>query len=165
MKSAGEELAGGVIVLTPGWHDAVVAVEQAGQPHPWSARQLAEALAAEDHEVVGVVGKVGMRGEPDELLGFAVLACLPFEAELQAITVAPAARRQGVAQALLERLIATATGWGCERLLLEVRASNAPALALYRGLGFIEEGRRRSYYPATEVSSPREDALLMGRGL
>ncbi|RAR63646.1 MULTISPECIES: ribosomal protein S18-alanine N-acetyltransferase [Halomonadaceae] len=151
-----------VMVLTPDWHEAVVAVEQAGQPHPWSARQLAEALAAKDHQVVGVVGS---RGNGDELLGFAVLACLPFEAELQAITVAPAARRQGVAKALLERLIATATDWGSERLLLEVRASNAQALGLYRGLGFIEEGRRRGYYPAAEASSLREDALLMGRGL
>ncbi|WP_458524888.1 GNAT family N-acetyltransferase [Onishia taeanensis] len=163
-----------VIALTPDWHDAVVAVEQAGQSHPWGARQLAEALAAEDHEVVGIIAGARASGQtdaedarvaPGTLLGFAVLACLPFDAELQAITVAPSARRRGVARALLEGLIATASGWGSERLLLEVRASNAPALALYRGLGFIEEGRRRGYYPATEGVSPREDALLMGRGL
>ncbi|WP_245696321.1 ribosomal protein S18-alanine N-acetyltransferase [Onishia taeanensis] len=156
-----------IMVLTPDWHEAVMSVERAGQPHPWTARQLAEALAAEDHEVVGVVprDRGGDKGNGDALLGFAVLARLPFEAELQAITVAPAARRQGVARALLERLIATATAWGSERLLLEVRASNAPALGLYRQLGFIEEGRRRGYYPAAASSSPREDALLMGRAL
>ncbi|MDI4637323.1 MULTISPECIES: ribosomal protein S18-alanine N-acetyltransferase [Halomonadaceae] len=160
-----------LMVLTPDWHEAVLAVERAGQSHPWTARQLAEALAAEDHEVVGVVlrdrggNKSDHKVNGDALLGFAVLARLPFEAELQAITVAPAARRQGVARALLERLITTATAWGSERLLLEVRASNAPALGLYLALGFIEEGRRRGYYPAAEPSSPREDALLMGLAL
>nr|WP_192037343.1 ribosomal protein S18-alanine N-acetyltransferase [Halomonas sp. YLGW01] len=148
-----------VIVLTPAWQGAVVAVEQAGQSNPWSERQLAEALVAEDHEVVGLLDEGGA------LIGYAVLARLPFEAELQAITVAPAARRRGVARALLEALISTATTWGSERLLLEVRASNAPALALYRGLGFIEEGRRRGYYPSSEASGPREDALLMGCAL
>ncbi|WP_245184557.1 ribosomal protein S18-alanine N-acetyltransferase [Halomonas salinarum] len=147
-----------VVVLTPDWHDAVVSVEEAGQPHPWSVDQLAKALEADDHEVVGMQRP---DGEAGSLVGFAVLARLPFEAELQAITVAASARRQGVARALLERLIATASHWGSERLLLEVRESNAPALALYRGLGFVAEGRRRGYYPALAVSAPREDALLM----
>ena len=165
MSMAGDASAGAPVVLTPAWQEAVVAVEQAGQPNPWSERQLAAALAAEDHAVFGVVDASARPGAPGALLGFAVLARLPFEAEVQAITVAPAARRQGVARALLEALIATATAWGSERVLLEVRAGNAPALALYRGLGFSEEGRRRGYYPATSASAPREDALLMGRAL
>lgn len=151
-----------VVVLTPDWHDAVVSVEQAGQSHPWSEGQLAKALEADDHEVVGMLS---LGDDAESLAGFAVLARLPFEAELQAITVAASARRQGVARALLERLIATASHWGSERLLLEVRESNAPALALYRRLGFVEEGRRRGYYPALAASAPREDALLMARAL
>ena len=69
--------------------------------------------------------------------------------------MAPQARRQGVADALLSTL----TGFGRDRLaalMLEVRASNAPAIALYEKHGFAAVGRRKNYY-----SAPREDAILM----
>ncbi|HET19983.1 MAG TPA: ribosomal-protein-alanine N-acetyltransferase, partial [Chromatiales bacterium] len=51
---------------------------------------------------------------------------------------------------------------GLERILLEVRASNTPALGLYRSEGFCEDGVRKGYYPA---SGGREDAILMSRSL
>ena len=49
---------------------------------------------------------------------------------------------------------------GVREVILEVRASNLPALALYRQLGFVETGRRPRYYQA-----PEEDAILMRLGL
>ena len=45
---------------------------------------------------------------------------------------------------------------GVERFSLEVRASNTPAIGLYRKLGFRQEGLRKGYY-----ENPREDALIM----
>jgi ribosomal-protein-alanine N-acetyltransferase len=51
---------------------------------------------------------------------------------------------------------------GMQRMLLEVRASNLPALHLYRSEGFTEDGVRKGYYPA---SGGREDAILMSRFL
>ena len=45
---------------------------------------------------------------------------------------------------------------GSHCLTLEVRASNAPAIALYEKLGFAEIGRRKNYY-----RNPREDALIL----
>ncbi|QJQ94594.1 MULTISPECIES: ribosomal protein S18-alanine N-acetyltransferase [Halomonadaceae] len=135
----------------------LAALERLGQRYPWSEGQLAKALDDADTNVWGALAGEGY------VLGFAVLCRLPFDAELQAITVAPAARRQGIAGALLVRLEQQARAWGSERLLLEVRESNTAAIALYRGHGFVEDGRRRGYYPA--LAGQREDALLMSRPL
>jgi len=65
-------------------------------------------------------------------------------------------RRQGIADALLEALCARAAALDLAFLTLEVRASNAPAIALYRKHGFQTVGQRRNYY-----QKPDEDALLM----
>lgn len=129
------------------------ALEQAASPAPWTPGQLQAALADSDTRVFGIEGKAG-------LVGHAVVVRLPFEAELQAILVVREARRQGVAGRLLATVIEQGRAWHSERLLLEVRADNDAALALYRRAGFGEDGRRRGYYPA-RVTGPREDALLM----
>jgi len=145
--------------LTPAALEALVAVERAGQAHPWSETALADALSSPAYELWGAYAP----GAPAELLGYAALYRLPFEAELQAITVATGARRRGLARCLVERLLARASDWRSERLLLEVRASNAAALALYAAMGFREDGRRPNYYPAG--SGGRETAVLMSRPL
>lgn len=135
---------------------AVVALERVGQMHPWSAAQLDEAFNDARASLWGA-------WEEERLLGYAVLYRLPFDAELQAITVAPLARRRGVAKALLKRLRGEAECWGSERLLLEVRKSNHAARALYEQAGFTLDGRRRNYYRDAEGRS--EDALLMSKAL
>ncbi|WP_163558141.1 GNAT family N-acetyltransferase [Halomonas sp. NO4] len=127
---------------------------EATQPSPWSARQLKAALSDPLTVVLGIDGE-------DALAGHAVVARLPFEAELQALLVASVWRRQGLAGRLLAGVIDQARAWGSERLLLEVRAGNAPARALYARAGFVEDGRRRGYYPSWDGAGPREDAVLM----
>ena len=67
-----------------------------------------------------------------------------------------AAREPEIADALLEALCARAAALNLAFLTLEVRASNAPAIALYRKHGFQTVGQRRNYY-----QKPDEDALLM----
>jgi ribosomal-protein-alanine N-acetyltransferase len=67
-------------------------------------------------------------------------------AELQRIAVGPEYRRRGIARALLGSVVATATEEGAERLLLEVRETNEPALAFYASAGFVEIDRRPRYY-------------------
>ena len=120
------------------------------------ARELEEANTC----VLGIGGFGGIGGK-EKLIGYASVARLPFEAELQAILVAGPYRRQGVASRLLEAVIAQAHHWECERLLLEVRAGNVAALTLYRRLGFVQDGRRGGYYPPGEAGASREDAVLM----
>ncbi|MGB8260217.1 MAG: ribosomal protein S18-alanine N-acetyltransferase, partial [Terracidiphilus sp.] len=90
------------------------------------------------------------------LAGFAVASVLAPEAELETIAVAPAWQRQGVARQLLAALLGALARAGAQELRLEVRASNLPALALYRAAGFREAGRRPRYY-----ANPEEDALLL----
>jgi ribosomal-protein-alanine N-acetyltransferase len=70
--------------------------------------------------------------------------------------VARAYRRRGVAAALLREMRRRAMARGISFLTLEVRASNAPAIALYAGQGYVQVGRRKNYY-----ANPREDAILM----
>ena len=55
-------------------------------------------------------------------------------------------RRRGLAAALLDEVVTLAVRARAERLLLEVREDNQPALAFYAGYGFVEVDRRRRYY-------------------
>ena len=152
---------------------AVAALEAA---HGWPTGGSPAALAATlDDDAMAVLGLA----RDAALVAYAAVARLPFEAELQAILVAASCRGQGLARRLLAAVIEQARGWGSERLLLEVRAGNASAISLYHAAGFVEDGRRRGYYPplpATPSWGPdttpprqggavREDAVLMSLGL
>lgn len=74
------------------------------------------------------------------------------------VAVLPAARQQGVGVALMRALMKVGKEEGAESLCLDVRASNAPAIALYTKLGFTAVGKRRAYY------RDGEDALTMQGG-
>ena len=90
------------------------------------------------------------------LAGFAIASLIPPQAELETITVAPRLQRRGLARQLFTMLAEELRAAGAKETILEVRASNQPALELYRQLGFAENGRRTRYY-----HDPVEDALLM----
>lgn len=126
------------------------ALEQVCFPaDPWSEELFRAALENPSAAVLLA------QGEDGAVLGYAVLSVVLDEGNLDNIAVAPQARRQGAADALLNIL----TSFGRDnlsRLMLEVRASNAPAIALYEKHGFAAVGRRKNYYDA-----PREDAILM----
>ncbi|WIX32059.1 GNAT family N-acetyltransferase [Salinicola sp. JS01] len=122
----------------------------------WSTTLLGSALSDDTLEVWGVF-------DAAELRAVAVVAYLPFDAELQSISVHPDARRRGLAAALLAWLLARTARGGAERMLLEVRASNQAAQRLYHKLGFAEDGRRRGYYRCDDGGS--EEAVLMSRAL
>ena len=160
--------------LTTADLDSLAALEDA---HDWptggSPTQLAASLEEGNAALIGL-----MVGE--QVVGYAAVARLPFAAELQAILVGEGWRGRGGARRLLAAVVAQARDWGSERLLLEVRAGNARAIALYHAAGFDEDGRRRGYYPplpapplsaqGPEAAPPRqagaagagrEDAVLM----
>lgn len=95
-------------------------------------------------------------GPAGELHGFAVASLLPPQAELETIAVARASQRRGIARGLLQCLAGRLSAAGAGELWLEVRLSNRAAISLYRGMGFVETGRRPGYY-----ADPVEDALMM----
>ena len=80
------------------------------------------------------------------------------ESELANLAVLPAARNRGIGGMLLKSALTAAEDRGSVEMYLEVRASNASAIALYTSHGFSEVGRRRGYY-----RKPVEDALVLRR--
>jgi ribosomal-protein-alanine N-acetyltransferase len=100
-------------------------------------------------EMHGVIGLLDGRG------GLALLRVTADEAEILTIGVMPAARRQGIARALLADAIVRLRAIGVRTIFLEVGVRNRAALALYEGAGFTEVGRRRSYYASGD------DALIL----
>lgn len=83
------------------------------------------------------------------------------ELHINTVAVHPACRRQGLARALMQHVLADAGRAGVRRALLEVRSGNAAAIGLYEGLGFGTDGVRRGYYPG----DPAEDALILSKDL
>ncbi|WP_239495281.1 GNAT family N-acetyltransferase [Salinicola halophilus] len=131
---------------------AITAFEARANPDAWSSVLLETALIDSDQVVWGL-------SVDGELGAVAIVAWLPFDAELQSISVSPNYRRQGLAAGVLAALKAQAAAHGSERMLLEVRAANHAAQALYRRCGFEVDGRRRGYYRREDGSG--EDAVLM----
>lgn len=86
------------------------------------------------------------------LVGFALSWHIEDEVQLLNIVVSPNARRKGIGRALMDDLLAHARSTAAARVLLEVRASNAPAIALYEGLGFKSFNVRKAYYADGEAA-------------
>ena len=78
------------------------------------------------------------------------------ETDMMNVAVTAAYRRQGIAERLVNALVEELKAVGSHCLTLEVRASNAPAIALYEKLGFSQTGLRKNYY-----RNPKEDALIL----
>jgi [ribosomal protein S18]-alanine N-acetyltransferase len=97
------------------------------------------------------------------LVGFTVTRLTPPEAELESIAVAAERQRQGVGRKLFESLAAELRREQVRDVLLEVRASNHQAQALYHALGFAETGRRSRYY-ADPIEDAVQMALRLGEG-
>ena len=92
------------------------------------------------------------------LIGYAGLSTIPasFSSDVQTIGVAASSRGQGLGRALMQLLFDRALALGSEQLMLEVRADNESAIALYRSMGFEQIDLRRRYYQPSGV-----DALVM----
>ena len=133
--------------------DDLARLERLCFSRPWSRQALKEELT--NPAVCFLVGE-----EAGEVLGYAGMHCAAGECYVDNVAVFPEARRQGVGRKLMEALLQAAAARGGEFLSLEVRPSNLEALALYRGLGFREVGRRRRFY-----DDPVEDGLLLTKDL
>jgi ribosomal-protein-alanine N-acetyltransferase len=139
--------------------NSMLAIEAASFSDPWSRHALLGAVASPD--TITTVAELVMPGViPTAVGGYSVLSRTADEAELLNLAVAETARGQGIGAALVEQAKRDATEWGAWAIFLEVRASNAAALALYERAGFREVGRRKDYY-----RRPSEDALILRREL
>lgn len=131
---------------------------QGGFARLWEPGECAALLA--DPSVVTEGVFIGSAGEP---CGFVLSRLAADEAEILSIVVAGRRRRSGLGEMLLCAHMAQLAGRGTARLFLEVEEGNAPAIGLYRRLGFETVGRREGYYPKPDGS--RVAALVMRRDL
>lgn len=125
--------------------DAIMVLERAGfdEASRWSAESWTAELAGADRCVL-VAGRSGH----GELSGVATFQVVGEVADLHRIMVAPDHRGRGIGRALIEAGLAWVGERQGRRVLLEVEQDNAPALALYRRLGFVGLARRKDYYGA-----------------
>jgi ribosomal-protein-alanine N-acetyltransferase len=130
--------------------EQVLQIETASFASPWKSEHFRHELG-ENRWAVNLV--VEERGR---VVGYACLWCIHDELKINNIAILGDRRRRGLGRWLLLSVLSDAIDRGCRSATLEVRPSNAAALALYRAHGFAETGRRRGYY-ATE----REDAIVM----
>jgi len=128
--------------------DAVLTIEQASYPTPWSREHFEHELAA-PHSSPFVAEQNGM------IAGYVCLMSLFEEAQILDIAVAPERRGRGVARLLMDHAITVAREKEAELLALEVRASNVAAITLYERCGFVRTGIRSKYYEGVD------DAVLM----
>lgn len=125
------------------------AIELASFSMPWSAEDFA-ALLTRDYCVYYVAEVDG------EVAGCCGMTNICNEGNIDNVVVAEKFRGQGIATALLERLLEEGDSLGVTAYTLEVRVSNASAIHVYEKLGFVSEGIRPNFY-----EKPTEDANIM----
>jgi ribosomal-protein-alanine N-acetyltransferase len=94
------------------------------------------------------------------VVGFLVVRAVVAEAEILNVCISPEKRRSGLAEALLTEAVAELRRTRIDRLFLEVRESNTPAISFYEKHKFHKTGRRAGYY-----RDPDEAAVLMMKEL
>ena len=128
----------------------VVAIERRAFPAPWSLAMFVLELSKPS-------GICLAADDSGEVVGYLICSRYDTVWHVMNVSTHPERRRLGIATAMLEALLARIGDPGAQ-LTLEVRRSNAAAIALYEGLGFRAAGVRRRYY-----QDNGEDALVMWR--
>ena len=142
-----------IVPMTAAHVPQIAALEGVCFSDPWpEAAILPELTNALSLWLVAVSG--------DSVLGYVGSQTVMDESDMMNLAVAPACRRQGIARALMTALTKALQKKGNGSLTLEVRASNAGAIALYESMGFLAVGRRPNYY-----FHPKEDALILRKDL
>jgi ribosomal-protein-alanine N-acetyltransferase len=137
--------------------DAIVDLERRCFTHPWSSRHFRDALRNAPRSRILVLR--GPAGNPDRSRGiqaYCVVQAVADEMHIHNLAVQPECRGAGLGRLLLELGLDWGRRRGSRRAFLEVRPSNAAALALYASLGFRTVSLRRRYY-----QHPTEDALVL----
>jgi [ribosomal protein S18]-alanine N-acetyltransferase len=136
----------------------LAALEAACFTHPWTPAQIADEIAGAGPGGMLVLDGLPRPGGAGGLRAYCAFRLVLDEMHVMTVAVAPDQRRRGLARWLLGFAMGKAARAGARRALLELRAGNREALALYESLGFRRLGVRRGYY-----CEPVEDALALVR--
>jgi ribosomal-protein-alanine N-acetyltransferase len=135
--------------------DRVMEIEREGFRHPWSRELIARELAHPWSQLL-----LAEDGAGGPVVGYIVFWLVHDEVHVLNVATALSARRRGIGRALMEAAEAEGRRRGCRISTLEVRRSNAPAVALYRTMGYQQVGVRPNYY-----AEEGEDAIVMVRAI
>ena len=139
--------------LTAADLDSVERIERRSYVTPWSRSMFAGELAKPSSICLGAFD---LDGDSGKLVGYLIVSRYVDAWHVMNIAVDPEHRGRGIATMVLERLFELTADDARRGYTLEVRISNATAIALYERLGFETRGIRRGYY-----TDNREDALIM----
>ncbi|WP_201550635.1 ribosomal protein S18-alanine N-acetyltransferase [Psychrobacter sp. DD43] len=134
---------------------AVAAIETIIQPQDaWTYQTLGELLTKDSIDLLVVY-------QIDKVVGYCLYQVVFEQAEILRIGTHPDYQRQGIASRIFARLNKALKANQVESLLLEVRADNTAAIALYEQQGLAVIHTRKGYYKAAH--QPAVDALIMQR--
>ncbi len=128
----------------------IVALEEQCFSLPWTEAQLISQLPDERHEFIAALDENG------RVAGYVGMMFVLDEGYISNVAVDSSLRRRGIGDALIAEMNSRAQKRGLAFVTLEVRESNAPAIALYAKHGYVPVGERKNYY-----DFPRENAILM----
>jgi len=126
-------------------------------PARWSRQSLADEIVGQQRWYVGA------RRPGGALVGYAGLWFDGEDAQVMTLAVDATHQNHGLGRRLLDALVARARELGAQRVLLEVRVDNDPAIHLYESSGFRRLGRRRGYYQPGNVDAWTMLLVLEGR--
>lgn len=129
----------------------IAALEEKIFSDAWSYRDVQDLICTEG-------GMCFTATENGEVIAYVIGRLIAPEGEIYRVAVAPHKRQRGIGYRLLDYAVKTSKGQGLERLFLEVRSRNIPAIRLYTAYGFKEIGVRKRYY-----KDPEDDAIVMLR--
>lgn len=126
---------------------------------PWSTKSILEDIC-ENQQAYYLVAAEGGNGLEDsqKILGYVGVWKIVDEGHITNVATAMEVRRQHIGSQLIESLISDLASQGIEKITLEVRESNEPAIGLYEKYGFEKIGLRKGYY------HNGENAIIMWRG-
>ena len=124
-------------------------IEQSVFSYHWTYRNFLSSVAAKDQCWV-------LRDESGKMLGYFISMEVVDEMHLLKIAVGQEYQGRGYGRMLMEKAVGVARELDMKSMILEVRPTNGPAVALYEKTGFTTIGIRKGYYVDT-----KEDALVM----
>lgn len=134
----------------------IAAIERLSFDQPWSPEAFAHELSLPFSRTIVSLGRDDTDGA---IIGYLCRWLVADECHILSLAVAPACRRAGIAEILMDEAVSEAKRKGATIITLEVRRSNLAARNLYRKLNFAERRVRKNYY------GPGEDAIIMERRL
>ena len=132
----------------------IAALERAVFSHPWNEEMVSSSIQ-------GTYDHVRILETPEgEIAGYIIYSAVCDSADLLRVAVDAGSRRRGIGRKLMEAMIGDCKNRNVQSIFLEVRESNAAAIAMYEQLGFMKISTRKKYY-----DSPVEDGLVMQKQL